>query len=272
MTETSTEKRQMPECPFDSHEIEAAKAVFLANPCWERIYTNAPSGAKTRLEVSFWFSQNYNNWPSDKAGDMLSSYREWRNDIEAAMSDKDLEYMIAVMEKPKAKEHYAALLKDRKAALRTSCGVKLMSYDDFFAMLDEEGEFKSYDYDDETKKSIIGDFNKVLKWSDDPLETHLEDILATAKLMEARVYPSDETMYVRVTVQFLTETAQWSKPYQMLAAWDSHYKLKGYVFPVGKGHNSELPYELEDPPSEAQKQKRRMLKRQRLAALNKTEI
>ena len=272
MTETSTEKRQMPECPFDSHEIEAAKAVFLANPCWERIYTNAPSGAKTRLEVSFWFSQNHNNWPSDKAGDMLSSYREWRNDIEAAMSDKDLKYMVAVMEKPKAKEHYAALLKDRKAALRTSCGVKLMSYDDFFAMLDEEGDFKSYDYDDDTKKSIISDFLPVLEGSGDPLETHVEDILATAILRDARVYPKNEVMYVRVEVRFLTETAEWSKPYQMLAAWDSCHNLKGYAFPVGKGHNSELPYELEDPPSEAQKQKRRTLKRQRLAALQKTEI
>ena len=154
----------------------------------------------------------------------------------------------------------------------TSTEKSLMSYDDFFEMLEKLGEFKSYDYDDATKKSIIGDFNKVLKWSGDPLETHLEDILATAKLMETRVYPSDETMYVRVMVQFLTETAQWSKPYQMLVAWDSCHNLKGYAFPVGKGHNSELPYELEDPPSEAQKQKRRTLKRQRLAALQKTEI
>ena len=214
MTQTATAGNLMPECPFDSKEIEASKAVFLANPYWARIYANAPSGAKTRLEVSFWFTQTHNNWPSDKAGEILSTYREWRKGIEAAMTDDDLEYMVAVT----AKEHYAALLKDRKAALRTSSGVKLMSYRDFFEMLEELGEFKSYNYDDETKKLIIGDFNKVLKWSDDPLEVHLEDILATAKLMEARVYPSDETMYVRVMVQFLTETAQWSKPYQMLCS------------------------------------------------------
>lgn len=156
--------------------------------------------------------------------------------------------------------------------MRKSPEPGLMSCGDFFAMLEELGAFKSYDYDDAAKKSIIGDFNKVLKWSGDPLETHLEDILATAKLMETRVYPSDGTMYVRVMVQFLTETAQWSRPYQMLAAWDSRHNLKGYAFPVGKGHNSELPYELEDPPSAAQKQKRRMLKSQRLAAAQKTEI
>ena len=122
--------------------------------------------------------------------------------------------------------------------MRKSAEPKLMAYRDFFDMLEELGELKSYNYGDETKKSIIGDFNKVLKWSDDPLETHLEDILATAKLVDARIYPSDETMYVRVMVQFLTETAQWSKPYQMLAAWDSHFNLKGYVFPIGKGQNS----------------------------------
>ena len=262
----------MPECPFDSSEIDAAKAVFLANPHWELVYANAPSGAKTRLEVSFWFSQTHNNWPDDKAGEILSTYREWRNGIETAMTDKDIDYMVAVSDKSAAKEHYAALLKNRKAALRKSAGNKLMSYGDFFEMLEELGEFKPYNYDDATKKSIIGDFNKVLKWSDDPLETHLEDILATAKLMEARVYPSDETLYVRVIVQFLTKTTQWSKPYQMVAAWDSLCNLKGYVFPVGKGQNSELPYELEDPPSEAQKLKRRMLKRQRLAALQKMGI
>ncbi len=261
----------MPECPFDSSEIEAAKAVFLANPHWERIYANAPSGAKMRLEVSFWFSQTHNNWPDDKAGEILSTYREWRNGIETAMTDKDIEYMVAVSDKAAAKEHYTALLKDRKAARRTSCGNKLMSYGDFFEMLEGLGEFKSHDYDDETKSLIIGEFEDVLKGSGDPLETHLEDILATAKLMDARVYPSDETMYVRVEVQFLTETAQWSRPYQMLAAWSPLYILKGYVFPVGKGRKSELPYELEDPPSNAQKQKRLMLKAKRLAVLHNTE-
>ena len=269
MTETSTEKRQMPECPFDSHEIEASKAVFLANPEWKRTYGAAPDGAKRRLEVSFLFSVNHKEWTPDT----VCKYREWREEVERLMTEEDLAYMLQAIDKPSAIEHYKALLSDRRgnnAHVHAKPG--LMSYGDFFEMLEKLGAFKSYAYDDGTKKSIIGDFNKVLKWSGDPLETHLEDILATAKLMETRVYPSDETMYVRVTVQFLTETAQWSKPYQMLAAWDSHYKLKGYVFPVGKGQNSELPYELEDPPSEAQKQKRRMLKRQRLAALHKTEI
>jgi hypothetical protein len=67
-------------------------------------------------------------------------------------------------------------------------------------------------------------------------------------------------------VRFLTETAEWSKPYQMLAAWDCFNNLMGYTFPVGKGHNSKLPYELENPPSKAQREKRLLMMAGRLSA------
>ena len=182
------------------------------------------------------------------------------------MMDEDLEYMIEVMEKPTAKEHYAGLLKARRTDSPVASGVKLMSYDDFFAMLGEQGEFKSFDYDDETKKSIISDFQPVLEGSGDPLETHLEDILATAELKEARVYPKDEIMYVRVNVRFLTDMAEWSKPYQMLAAWDCFNNLMGYVFPVGKGRRCELPIWLEEPENKAQRDRRQRLMAARIAA------
>ncbi len=252
--------------PATREEVETTKAVYLSNPEWKHIYDNAPKGAKRRLEISFWFSQTHKHWPSEQAGEILNKYRAWRTDVELSMSDKDLEYMVAVIDKPTAKEHFAELLKDRNAALRTPRGVKLMSYDDFFAILDEQGEFKSYDYDDDTKKSIIADFLPVLEGSGDPLETHVEDILATAILKDTRVYPKNEVMYVRVEVRFLTETAEWSRPYQMLAAWDCSNNLMGYTFPVGKGHNSELPYELENPPSKAQREKRLLMMSDRLSA------
>ena len=180
------------------------------------IYDHAPDGAKRRLEVSFWFSLNHGNLPRERAGEMLNQYRAWRTDVEQAMDDRDLEYMVAVIDKPSAKEHYAELLKDRKAALRTPRGEMLMPYDDFFAM--------------------------------------------------ARIYPKNKVVYVRVETRFLTETAEWSPPYQMLAAWDSHNMLMGYTFPVGKGRRSELPYELENPPSMAQRERRMLLKAERLSA------
>ncbi len=262
------EETEVPACPFAAEWVEAAKRVFLANPGWKRIYDAAPSGAKRRLEVSFWFSENLSG--RKDCPDMFATYREWREDVERTMTEEDILYMFKTMDKPAAKEHYAALLKGIRSNTRgnTSC-VALMSYDNFFAMLDEQGEFQSFDYDDATKESIVSDFLPVLQGSGDPLETHLEDILATAELKEVRVYPKDELMYVRVMVRFLTETAEWSDSYQMLAAWDCFKILKGYVFPVGKGHRSELPVELENPANKAQHAKRLQLKAARVAATTK---
>lgn len=259
----NTMTRQLPECPFDATLLDDAKREFLANPTWKHIYDGAPDGAKQRLEVSFLFSQNHKKW--DKSPDVFCKYRDWREEVERGMTEEDLDYMLQAINKPAAIEHYRALLSDRRGERVVKSGPKLMSYDDFFAMLDEQGEFKSYDYDEATKKAIIGEFLPVLEGSGDPLETHIEDILATAKLKEVRIYTKEEITYVRVEVQFLTEITEWSKPYQMLAAWDCMNKLMGYVFPVGKGRRSKLPVELENPPSKAQRKKRALLMAERIA-------
>ena len=251
-----------PECPFGQERLEAALDAFLKRPGWKDIYDNAPEGARRRLEISFFFTARRSYL--EEQPDMFCKYREWRNALEATLTQVDLEYLVRVIEKPAAREHYKALLSDRRGERHYDEGPKLKSYDDFFGMLEKLGEFKSYDYSDETKREIIEDFLPVLENTGDPLETHIEDILATAKFKEVRVYPKDETMYVRVEVQFLTETAEWSQPYQMVAAWDSLFQLKGYTFPVGKGRRTELPIELENPANEAQKEKRRLLKAERL--------
>ena len=268
MAKAKKNETQAPECPFGNGAAEEAKSVFLENPSWRRIYGSAPEGAKHRLEVCFWFSQNK---PTRDEGslEMLERYRSWREDVERAMSEEDILYMYKLIDNPAAKEHYAALLKKFRSGSQADCGVKLMSYDEFFAMLEEQGEFKVYDYDDEIKAMILGDFLPVLKGSGDPLETHIEDILATAKLMEVRIYPKEEWLYVRVEVKFLAETAKWSRPYQMLAAWDCFNELKGYVFPVGKGRRSELPIELENPENAAQREMRSLLRSERIAAAGK---
>ena len=249
-------------CPFGIESLEKAKAAFFKNLYWRHTYYNAPSGAKLRLEVSFWFSEN-KDWVKAQPGDAYDKYHAWREEVERAMTEADLEYMITVKGNKAAVEHFANLLTGRRERLAP----KLMSYDDFFAMLDAEGAFDSFDYDEETKKGILGDFLPVLKGSGDPLETHLEDILATAKLKEVRTYPKNEIMYVRVEVRFLTETAEWSRPYQMLAAWDCFNILKGYVFPVGKGTRTRLPIELENPENAAQHTKRMQLAAARAAAM-----
>ena len=260
----STITLQLPECPFDTTLLDDAKREFLANPAWKSIYDAAPTGAKRRLEVSFLFSMNHKKW--DKRPDMFCTYRDWRDEVERGMTEEDLEYMLQATDKPAAIEHYKALLSDRRGnSTHAHTEPGLMSYDDFFAMLERQGEFKSFEYDEATKAAIIADIADVLEGSGDPLETHLEDILATAELKEVRVYPKDEIMYVRVIVRFLTETAEWSVPYQMLAAWDAFKKLKGYVFPVGKGRRCEVPVEMENPPTKAQDDKRAQLMAARIS-------
>ena len=271
MDEAKKDEMQFPECPFAAETFAAALSEFLANPGWKRIYDDAPTGAKRRLEVSFWFSKNKptKNVDSDYEA-RFQAYRDWRADVERVMSEEDIIYMFKVMDKPAAKEHYAALLKCRREHKHVNTsGIALMSCGDFFAMLEDQGEFKSFDYDDATKASIIGDFYPVLSGSGDPLETHVEDILATATLKEVRVYPKDEIMYVRVEVRFLTETAEWSDPYQMLAAWDCFHELMGYVFPIGKGRRSEIPIEMENPENELQHEKRIALRSMRISAMGK---
>ena len=253
----------IPECPFAPELIEAAMKRFLVDSDWKGVYDNAPEGAKRKLDCSFFFTA-HREFLKDRP-DMFFKYSEWRKATVAAMTQEDLEYMLRVIDNPSAREHYKALLSDRRGERHYDEGPKLKSYDDFFGMLEKLGEFKSYDYDDETKRSIIEDFLPVLENTSDPLKTHIEDILATAKLKEVRVYPKDETTYVRVEVQFLTETAEWSRPYQMVAAWDAMFRLKGYAFPVGKGRRTELPVELENPANEAQKEKRLLLKAERLS-------
>ena len=254
------------ECPFGEMLLTAARESFLRNPHWRRIYDMAPEGAKRRLEVSFFFTEHRGILNTDRDG-RFEKYRAWREEVERRMTDEDIEYMIGLKGNTAAVKHFANLLRGRRERLAP----KLMSYDDFFAMLDAEGAFDSCDYDEETKKGILGDFLPVLKGSGDPLETHLEDILATAKLKEVRTYPKNEFMYVRVEVRFLTETAEWSRPYQMLAAWDCFNILKGYVFPVGKGTRTRLPIELENPENAAQRTKRMQLAAARATAMKGKE-
>ena len=252
---------------MDKKEIETAKAVFLADSTWKDIYDRAPEGAKRRLEISFWFTVNHRKWTGNQAGAAMVAYREWRTEVERTMTDEDLEYMISTTDKEAAREHFVSLLKDRKAAMRTPSGPMMVwSYDEFFDMLAGHGEFESPACDDEAKKAIVAEFISAVEGSGDPLETHVEDILATAAPMEVRIYP-DGVKYVRAEVRFLTETAEWSQPYQMVAAWDSVGSLKAYTFPVGKGRKIELPYEMEDPPTDAQKEKRMQLMASRLSSL-----
>ena len=131
---------------------------------------------------------------------------------------------------------------------------KFKTYKEFFKDVEAEGEFVCYDYDDDVKRSIIGDFEPVLQGeSDDPLKCALEDILATAQLREVRVFPKNEFMYVRAEVKFVNGNGEWSEPYQLLALWNCFNDLKAYTFVRGEERCEVFPAELEGVESDNQK-------------------
>lgn len=161
------------------------------------------------------------------------------------------------------KEIDCPLPEDEMASARKWRSPKFKSYKAFFAAVQEQGEFECFDYDEDVKKEIVGDFIPVLTGSGDPLERALEDILATAKLREVRVFPENEYMYVRCEVRFLDEQAAWGEPCQLLALWDCFNRLHGYTFVRGTAHESFYPAELTGNETAARQAKRRELQARR---------
>ena len=95
---------------IDPDKISSALAAFCENPQWKDIFFNAPPGAQERLAVSFYYSHNKDNFaPED-----FEEYRTTREEIEAALGQEDLEYLLEVVDKPDTKAHYQQLL-DRLA-------------------------------------------------------------------------------------------------------------------------------------------------------------
>jgi len=145
---------------------------------------------------------------------------------------------------------------------------KFKTYKEFFKDVEAEGEFVCYDYADDVKRSIIGDFEPVLQGEkDDPLKCAIEDILSTAQLREVRVFPKNEFMYVRAEVKFVDVDGCWSEPYQILAFWDCFNVLKSYTFVCGEERCEVFPTALEGPESDEQKTVRSELRAKRIAAM-----
>lgn len=165
--------------------------------------------------------------------------------------------------KAKLDEAIGRLLKNWRASKKP----KYMSYEDFSKFLVAQGEFECFDYPDETKKAIIGDFVPVLTRSGDPLSAQLEDILATAQLREVRIFPKEEWMYVRVCVRFLDSNAEWGEPFQLAALWDCFNMLKGYTFISMTSKEGCNPPEFSTPETPAQRAKREHLRKCRECAI-----
>lgn len=144
---------------------------------------------------------------------------------------------------------------------------KFKKYQEFFKDVEAEGEFVCYDYPEDVKRSIVGDFEPVLEGeTNEPLKCALEDILATAQLREVRVFPKNEFMYVRAEVKFIDADGEWGEPYQILALWDCFNVLKSYTFVRGEERTEVYPTELEGCESRVQKDVRAELQIKRVAA------
>lgn len=138
------------------------------------------------------------------------------------------------------------------------------SYDEFFALVRAQGDHVCSDYEDEIKYEIMTvDLVQALSHANDPLFMWIEDILATGKLREVRIFPKREWMYVRVETMLLDENAGWRGPYQFVALWNCWNELKGWTFIVEGEKKSFVPDELWVKENSIMRQKRDTLRIER---------
>jgi len=242
-------------CPFDPSKDAKAKGRFLDNPFWQRIYGAAPDGARRRLACSFYFTTF-----KDEPDFDLDSYRDYRSQLEDALTEEDLEYLIGNNSNANAQRHFGELLETLRQ--RKTPSSKFMTYRDFFARVEEEGEFTCFDYEDEVRAEIFLDVPKACLKVNDVLVPALADILSSGVLREVRVYPKNECMLVRIETKFLDKAGTWGKPYQMLVFLDCFNELLGYTFVRGTERVEVHPEELQGEETEVQRARRLELESQ----------
>ena len=123
--------------------------------------------------------------------------------------------------------------------------IKLKSYSDFFKDVEAEGEFKCFDYSDEVKKEIIDDYRKVFAYERMELLSYfIDEVVETARLLEVRIFPKNELMYIRAEVRFRGSKGRLGKPYHLLTLWDCFHDLKSYTFIRGEAKKMRYPTEI----------------------------
>ena len=137
---------------------------------------------------------------------------------------------------------------------------RYMSCEDLFALMPLLDEYECKSYSDEDKREIINIMEDVFTFANDPLAAWLEDILATAQWREARVFPYEDSIYVRVEVKLLDANAEWRGPYQLLVVWHFFRNLVAWTFVSGESKESFFPDELFIEENEAMRRKRMELR------------
>jgi len=99
------------ECPHIlPDDVIAAIEEFVANPYWRNIFLRAPQGARCRLSMCFYFSENRTgpDFP-------LTEYRSLRKIVEDSLTSDDLMFLIENEDdNPNKVHHFREILEQRK--------------------------------------------------------------------------------------------------------------------------------------------------------------
>ena len=88
---------------------------FVQDDRWAKLFDEAPENAKIRLAISFYYSDR-----KDEPNFPVDAYRNLRQQVEAALTPEDLEYLVAADLGDKATARYKSLLDSKRGAVSPS--------------------------------------------------------------------------------------------------------------------------------------------------------
>lgn len=94
-----------PESAINQEEVAAAITKWCRDEKWKKIFHEAPEGAKSRIALNFWVTENHTK--PDFRRDVYLALRE---SLEKNLSEEDLEYLILTAPSEGAKGHFRQML------------------------------------------------------------------------------------------------------------------------------------------------------------------
>ena len=90
---------------INEEDVISSIQLFLKGPKWQKIYGEAPDGARNRIALNFYWSAC-----KDKPGFDRAAYLSLRTKLENSLTWDDIEYLISTTENDLARNHYRQLL------------------------------------------------------------------------------------------------------------------------------------------------------------------
>ncbi len=94
-----------PKGGINEEDVISSIQLFLKGPNWQKIYGEAPEGARNRIALNFYWSAC-----KDKPGFDRAAYLSLRTKLENSLTWDDIEYLISTTENDLARNHYRQLL------------------------------------------------------------------------------------------------------------------------------------------------------------------